>query len=169
MPTMPSWDLFIIIFFIVAIAYGFILQRDKTVTTLISVYVALVLVQILSNPIAQFFAGEKTIFGQLFIRSDASPFTIKVVLFAAVIALVSAKSGLSSGKGESAISPLEIMGFSFLNAGLILSSIFSFMPESTRLTFTEGSRFAHLFIDYQIWWIVIPIIFLVVTGWRRSE
>lgn len=168
MPTMPSWDLIITLFFIVAIAYGFILQRDKTVITLISVYVGLVVVQVFAGPLQDFFAGEKTVFGQLFIKSSASPFTIKTLLFAAIIALVSAKSGLSS-KGESSISPLEIFGFSFLNAALIISSIFFFMPEGTRLTFIESSRLANFLISYHTWWIILPVIMLIVTGWRRGD
>jgi len=166
--NVPSWDLIITLFFIITIAYGFILQRDKTVITLISVYVALVLVQILTGPIQEFFAGDKTIFGQLFIKSSASPFTIQVVLFASIIALVSAKSGLSS-KGENSISPLELFGYSFLNAALIISSIFYFMPEVTRAHYADISKLANFVISYHTWWIVLPIILLVVTGWKRSE
>ena len=168
MPAVPSWDLIIALFFIVTIAYGFILQRDKTVITLISVYVALVLVQVLTNPIQEFFAGEKTVFGQLFIKSSASPFTIKTILFAVVIALVSTKCGLSS-KGENSISPLEIFGFSFLNAALIISSIFYFMPESTMLHYASISKLANFVIDYHNWWVILPIILLVITGWKRGD
>src|SRR3990167_91994 len=168
MPTMPSWDLIITLFFIVAIAYGFILQRDKTVVTLISVYVALVVVQVFAGNLQDFFAGEKTILGQLFIKSSASPFTIKTLLFAAVIALVSAKSGLSS-KGESSISPLEIFGFSFLNAALIISSIFSFMPEGTQAAYSGSSRLASFIINYHVWWIILPVVLLIVTGWKRND
>ena len=166
--NLPSWDLIITLFFIVTLAYGFIMQRDKTVITLISVYVALVIVQVMAEPIQEFFAGEKTVLGQLFIKSSASPFTIKTILFAAIIALVSTKSGLSS-KGESSISPIEIFGFSFLNAALILSSVFYFMPEATRDGYAEMSRLANFIINYHTWWIVLPVILLIITGWKKSE
>jgi len=168
MPTMPSWDLIITLFFIVAMAYGFIMQRDKAVITLISVYVALVVVQYFSAPLLDFFAGEKTIFGQLFIKSSASPFTIKVVLFAAVIALLSAKSGLTS-KSESSIPPLEVLAYSFLNATLILSSIFSFMPETTQTTYSSSSKLANFVISHNVWWIILPVILLIVLGWKRND
>jgi hypothetical protein len=168
MPTVPSWDLIITLFFIITIAYGFILQRDKAVITLISVYVALIIVQVLSGPLQDFFAGDKTIFGQLFIKSTASPFTIQVVLFASVIALVSMKSGLSS-KSEGSISPLEVFGFSVLNAALIISSIFYFMPEATRMHYAEISKLANFVINYHTWWLVLPVILLIVTGWKRVD
>jgi len=166
--SVPSWDLIITLFFIVTIAYGFILQRDKTVVTLISIYVALIIVQTLSGPIQEFFAGEKTVFGQLFIKSSASPFTISVLLFAAVIAIVTAKSGLSS-KGESSISPIEIFGYSFLNAALIISSIFYFMPEVTRVHYADISKLANFIINYHTWWIVLPLVLLIVTGWKKGD
>lgn len=168
MPSVPSWDLIIGLFLIVAIAYGFILQRDKTVVTLISVYVGLIIVQALAGPFQDFFAGEKTVFGQLFIKSSASPFTIKIIIFALIVALVSSKSGLST-KGESTISPLEILGFSFLNAALILSSIFYMMPEETRLTYMETSKLASIIINYHVWWLILPIILMVVSGWKRTD
>ena len=167
MATTPSWDLIIALFFIITIAYGFILQRDKTVITLISVYVALVVVQILTGPIQDFFAGDRTIFGQIFIKSSASPFTIRTVIFAGVIALVSAKSGLAS-KGENSISSIEIFGYSFLNAALILSSVFYFMPDATRETYASMSRIANFVISYHNWWVVLPLILLVVMGWKRE-
>lgn len=168
MPSMPSWDLIITLFFIVAIAYGFIMQRDKAVVTLISVYVGLVVVQVFADPLQSFFAGEKTVFGQLFIKSSASPFTIKTLLFAAVIALVSSKSGLSS-KSDGSIPPLEIFAYSFLNAALIISSIFYFMPEGSRTAYMESSKLANFVISYHTWWIMLPVLLLIVLGWRRGD
>ena len=67
MVAVPTWDLFLILFFIIGVAYGFILQRDKTVITLISVYVALVITQVLTLPIQEFFAGPIIIFRRVYI------------------------------------------------------------------------------------------------------
>src|SRR3990167_4656595 len=90
----PSCDLFITIFFIVGIAYGMMLQRERAVVTLVTIYVALVITQLLTDPVSQFFVGEKTI-QSFFITSKASPFTIQSGLFIGTIVLLSTKSGLS--------------------------------------------------------------------------
>ncbi|KKQ73417.1 MAG: hypothetical protein US94_C0034G0005, partial [Berkelbacteria bacterium GW2011_GWB1_38_5] len=61
MPT-PSWDLAIVVFFLIGIAFGYILQREKIVATLLSVYVALVVTQVFSGNVLSFFQGDKTLF-----------------------------------------------------------------------------------------------------------
>lgn len=169
MTTLPTWDLFLILFFIIGVAYGFILQRDKTVITMISVYVALVITQIVAGPIQAFFTGDKTIFGQFFIHANVSSLTIQIIVFAAIIALVSAKSGLA-GKESGNMSPIEILGYSALNTALIISSILFFMPEAMRNGFAETSKIASILIQYHIWWIIFPAALLVISGfWRKSE
>lgn len=169
MVAVPTWDLFLILFFIIGVAYGFILQRDKTVITLISVYVALVITQVLTLPIQEFFAGDRTILGQFFIKANVSAFTVQTILFALTIALVSAKSGISGRDSGGMMSPIEVFGYSVLNTALIASSIFYFMPEAMRAGFDETGRIAHYLIQYHIWWIILPIILLVVTGFRKSN
>lgn len=170
MVAVPTWDLFLILFFIIGVAYGFILQRDKTVITLISVYVALVITQVLTGPIQEFFVGDRTILGQFFIKANVSTFTVQTVLFAGIIALVSAKSGISGrDSGGGLMSPIEVFGFSVLNTALIASSIFYFMPEAMRAGFDETSRIAHFLIQYHIWWMILPIVLLIITGFRRGN
>lgn len=166
--SMPSWDLFITLFFIVAIGYGFILQRDKVITTLLSIYTAIVVSQVAAEPVRLFFAGDKTLADQVWIRSNASPFTIQAAVFIAVIVLVSAKSGLSGKGTKGMLSPIELIVYSVLNAALILSSIFAFMsPEKTQ-AFAESSRMANLLIKHHTLWIIGPIILMIVTGSMRK-
>lgn len=169
MVTVPTWDLFLTLFFIIGVAYGFILQRDKTIITLISVYVALVVTQVLAGPVQEFFAGEKTLFGQFFINANVSPFTIQMVLFAGIIALVSAKSGLAGRESGGLMSPIEVFGYSALNTALIISSIFFFMPEAMRAGFDETSKIAHFLIQFHTWWIILPVALLIFTGFRRGS
>lgn len=168
--SVPSWDLFITLFFIVAIGYGFILQRDKVVTTLLSIYTAIVVSGVAAEPVRLFFAGDKTLGNQVWVKSSASPFTIQAIVFIAVIVLVSAKSGLSGKGTRGMLSPLELVVYSCLNAALILSSIFSFMGPAQSQAFAESSRMANLIINHHTLWVIFPIIFLVATGGiRRSS
>lgn len=169
MTTLPSWDLFITLFFIIGLAYGFILQREKIVATLLSVYAALAVSQILAEPVGQFFKGDKTLFNQIWIRSDAQPFTIHLALFVTVIVLLSAKGALSGGRGRGAISHLEILVYSALNTALIVSSIFSFLPEPTQAIYATSSRLASFLIERKDWWIVGPVIALIFFGFQRHN
>ena len=51
----PSWDLAIAVFFLIGMTFGYILQREKIVATLLSVYVALVVTQIFAGNVFEFF------------------------------------------------------------------------------------------------------------------
>lgn len=169
MPTLPTWDLFITLFFIIGVAFGFILQRDKVVLTTIAIYVALVITQTLADPILQFFAGDKTILHQIFIKGGNNAFAVKSVIFFIIMIVVTSKSGLE-GKGSGGIlSPIELIGFSFLNAALIMSSIFYFMDEPTRTAFSESSRLASFIVSHHTWWVLSPIALLIVLGIRRGD
>ncbi len=167
--NIPNWDLFLIIFFVVGIAYGFILQRDKTVITMIAAYVALVIIQVTLTPIQQFFNGDKALFGQFFLHINTTPLTIQLVLFIGIITLVTAKSGLSGKNSDGLMGPLEIFGYSVLNVALIASSIFFFMPEAMRAGFDEGSKIAHYLIQYHTLFLIAPVVLLVTTGFKKSE
>lgn len=164
MAAVPSWDLFITLFFIIGIAYGFVLQREKVVVTTISTYAAIVVTQLFGATVQQFFQGDKTIFGQIFVRANTTPFTIQIALFAAVIALLSAKAGLSGGKGKGMMSPLEIIVHSFLSTALILSTILTFMPLEEQQNITAQSNLAAKLINMHNLWVILPIIALVASG-----
>lgn len=165
----PSWDLAISVFFLIGMAFGYILQREKIIATLLSAYVALVITQVFSGNVFEFFQGNKTI-GSVWVQSGASPFSVRVIIFMAVITLLSAKGGIKGSTTKGLLSPIEIILLSFLTTGLILSSIFYFMPPESREAFIASSRLANLVIKYYIWWVVAPPLALIGLGFfRRSS
>ncbi len=166
--TLPSWDLFITLFFIIGLAYGFILQRERIVATMMSVYAALVVSDLLVEPIGQFFQGDKTVFNQIWIRSNTSPFTIHMVLFILIIVLVSAKGGIGNNRSRGMVmSHIEVLLYSALTTALIVSSIFNFLPEATQATYAEGSKLVKFLIQYHNAWIGVPVASLVLFGFMR--
>lgn len=167
MPT-PSWDLAIVVFFLIGIAFGYILQREKIVATLLSVYVALVVTQVFSGNVMSFFQGDKVIFGQVWIKSGSSPFTVRVAIFMLVIMFLSAKGGISGSKTKGILSPIEIIAFSFMTTGLILASIFYFMAPESREAFMMASRMANFIIKNYVWFVVVPPLAMIGLGFFRK-
>jgi hypothetical protein len=163
----PSWDLFIMLFFIAITAYGFLLQRDKAVVTMISIYVALVITAIATDPIQAFFSGEKAFMNQIFIRGNTNTFTIQVILFLSTIGIVSTKSGIEGKNSESSV--IETFGLSFLNSALIVSTILLYMDPAKREGIMQTSRLANALVNYHFWWIVLPIMLLVFTGFSKKS
>ncbi|MEK7184187.1 MAG: hypothetical protein AAB701_01570 [Patescibacteria group bacterium] len=164
----PSWNLFFIVFFIVGIAYGMMLQRERTVVTLVSIYVALVLTNLLTGPIGQFFTGERTI-NSFFVSSQVTPFTIQAAIFVTILVLMITKSGLSGGgDGRGLLSPVEVFLYSFLNTALIVTTIMSFMPEEARAAMISQSTMAAFLASHQTWWVILPVVCLIFFGWNRN-
>ncbi len=169
MPALPSWDLFITLFLLASVAYGFMMQRERVLVTLLSIYVGVVMTQLLAGPVAAFFAGDTTIAGSFFIRSSASPFSIHAGLFLGVVALITAKSGLSGNRETSTLSTLEIMSYAVLNAALIVTILIGFMEPAAQQTFLAASKNATFLFAHRLWWFVAPIALMIIAGHRRSE
>jgi len=165
----PSWNLAITVFFLIGIVFGYILQREKIMATLLSVYVALIVTQIFAGNVFDFFQGNKLLFDTVWIRANASPFTIRVLVFIGIIALLSAKGGISGTKSKGLLSPIEIMILSFLTTGLIISSIFFFMPPESRDVFMQSSNLASAIIRYYPLWVITPVVVMVGLGFIRKS
>lgn len=167
MPT-PTWDLFLTVFFIAGTAYGMLMQRERTIVTMMAIYAAIVVTSLLAEPVSAFFAGERTLMGAFFIRSSASPFMIQAGLFMLILVLIIAKSGLTGAREYGGLlSPFEVFSYSFLNTALVTTTLMSFMPEDAQARIIDSSNMAGFLVDHQTWWLVLPIISLIFFGWSR--
>jgi hypothetical protein len=166
--VVPSWDLFITLFAIIIVAYGVIMAREKIIVTLISAYVGLVVAKVWGSTIFDFFNGNKTILDKVWIRSSASLFMVQLILFGATVGVLSYRSALSAKEGKG-LSTIEYLVYSLLTAGLVISSILSFMPSEQQSTIINSSRLGNLVMGHQTWWIILPIIMMVFTGKRRGS
>jgi len=165
----PSWDLFIGLFFVVVVGYGFVLQRDKVIVTLLSIYAGIVVANNFSPFVQKFFAGEQTVGNSVFIRSSASPFAIEAALFGITIILIGAKAGLTGKNSKGVLSPIELMTYSAFNAALILTTIFFFMDEASRNHIVETSKLGSFILKYNTVWLIAPLIFMLFTGGLRKS
>ncbi|MFH0951758.1 MAG: hypothetical protein V1838_01065 [Patescibacteria group bacterium] len=160
----PTWDLFIILFFIIAaFIYGLSLGRDRVIAILVSVYMALAVVNA-----APFIGNYDTEIGV------ANIFVLRLSTFVAVLVLLFfllSRSALlatvanSDAKG----SWWQVLLFSFLHVGLIVSIVLSLLPDSfvagltplTQTIFTtELARFL---------WIVAPIAAMILIRGGASD
>lgn len=161
----PSWDLILAIAFAIGGAFGFIMQRDRVLVTLFSLYAGLVLSNNLAYPIQKFFTGDTTLLNKMWVQSSASPFAIKLAIFIIVILVIGAKA--NTGRGRTSLSNIELIGYSVLNVGLALSCIFSFMTPVDQATYVKLSQVASLIIHNQTLWLVGPLVLMLVFGSMR--
>ena len=150
------------------VSYGFMMQREKVVATMICAYAAIVLTDLLSPIMEKFFLGDTNV-GSIFIKANLSPFTIQTGLFVGIIVLLTVRGGIITGKTKGLLAPMEVLIYSVLNSALILSTILFFLTDDIRNQLAAESKFARLIIDYHTWWLILPVAALIVAGFRKGR
>jgi hypothetical protein len=149
----PTWDLFIVIFFIVTVfLYGMSLGRDRIIVILVSIYMALAVV---SNApmIGRANPNADIQFGNIFAFKVSAFLGLFILLF-----FLLSRSALMKTFGNMAAGRWwQVFVFSVFHVGLLVSITLSFLPSDavghlapiTRLLFaTDIAKFI---------WIVAPI------------
>ena len=152
----PSWDLFIILFFVIAaLLYGLSLGRDRVIVILISVYMALAVVN--SAPYIGTFQTDIGI-NQFFVfRISAF-----VAVFIALFFLMSRSALMSTvANSDSRGAWWQVLLFSFLHVGLLISITLSFLPASASETLAPFTQKIFVSDGGRFFWIVTPILAMI--------
>ncbi len=153
--SVPSWDVFVYLFFVIgAFLYGFSLGRDRIIVILVSIYMALAVV------------GNAPIINQVNIALKLTDnVVLQISLFLGLFVLLFfllSRSALVKTIGENSAPGKwwQVIIFSFLQVGLLISIALSFLPAETLTAFSEQTR--QIFIsDYgKSAWLILPIVFM---------
>lgn len=164
----PSWDMFIIVFFlIISLVYGFSLGRDRILVTLISVYMSLAVIKYVPY-ITEFNASLSV--------NDSFALRISVFLGAFVfLFFILSQSAVIKTLGANAEQGgfFQVLVFSVLHAGLLVSVALSFFPHEASQWLSPLTRNAFISDPAKAAWIVLPILAMVVFGrgddWDRRR
>ncbi len=170
-----SWDLFIIVFFAVVIAYSFIVGRNQTIKIIISSYMAILLADAVGNlfhtylvPTAPSLQGA---------TGDQALVLVKILVFVFMIVLLAIKGAYDVALAEepSALTRfLSSLTFGFLNAGLMVSALLVYLTGGSFVTGTvqanlysnlyDESQFIRSLIDYYDIWFALPAVAIVIVS-----
>lgn len=151
----PSWDLFIYLFFIVGtLLYGFTLGRDRVVSILIIIYISLAVIN--STPyVDRIINGLNIDLGQFFAFKTVGFIVVFIVLFF----LLSRSVLLSNVSGSIRSGSLwQIILFSILQVGLLISIILSFLPEDIIGQLAPLTQYIFVSDPARFIWIIAPIV-----------
>ncbi|MFC1663415.1 hypothetical protein ACFL04_04645 [Patescibacteria group bacterium] len=160
----PTWDLFIILFFIVAaFVYGLSLGRDRIIAILVSVYMALAVVNA-----APFLSNNDTVntVSNFFLLPLSTFIGLLILLFfllsrSALLATVAS----SDEKG----SWWQVLLFSFLHVGLIISVILSLLPVSFIEALSPLTQNIFASETAKFLWIALPIVAMLLIRGGASD
>jgi len=153
----PSWDLFIILFFLVAsLIYGLSMGRDRAIVVIVSVYMALAVVDY--APFAENLI-QGTALQEFFLFKIASFLVVFIILFyllaqSALLNTIASRSATRSW--------WQAILFSFLQVGLLISIVLSFLPEPALEVFSDFTKSMFATEAARFVWIISPIILMAI-------
>lgn len=161
---MPSWDLFIIgFFFLISLAYGLSLGRDRILVILVSIYMSVAVITYVPY-ITQFTASISINDGfALRISAFLGIFILVFFLLSQCALLKTLASSAEQGAWW------EALVFSVLNAGLLTSVVLSFFPEGGEGLLTGFSQQIFLSDPAKAIWIILPVFVMLVLGRTRKD
>jgi hypothetical protein len=177
-----SWDLFILAFFGVVIAYSFIIGRNQTLKVITGTYIAILCSDALGNLFAVYFANSEAFLRvlRLFSVANADQATafFKVLALVTFVVLVAVRGVYQFDADDDRPMSLK-MGINLLlgvlSAGLMMSAIMIFISggslildaatANNPLTAIYGeSRLVRVMLDYSNFWFFAPGVGLVLLS-----
>ncbi len=155
----PTWDLFIILFFVIAaLVYGVSLGRDRILVILVAIYMALAVVKYL--PFITEFKADISV-------NDEFAFKVSIFfgLFILLFFFLSQSALLRTfASSTSQGSWFQVIVFSFLHVGLLISVTLSFFPQDLSRVLSPLTQTLFLNDAARAFWIVTPIMAMAMFG-----
>ncbi len=169
-----SWDLFILVFFGVVIAYSFIIGRNQTLKVISASYIAILCADALGNLFARYFASSEAFLKLLKLfsigSSEQATAFFKVFVLITIIVMIAVR-GMYDFKTEDS-HPLMMkltvnVVLGIMSAGLMMSAMLIFVsgssliaelvnPNSPINEVYNQSRLVRVMIDYANFWFFVP-------------
>ena len=184
MELVLSWDLFVIVFFALVITYSFIVGKHDAVKVIVASYISIIAGQAIGNIFLRFGAGSNTWFDLIGVSLNVSLLgTTKLLIFIIVLILLSIRGGLDidyDRDGSLLGDIILIAAFGFSTAAMLLSTLITFVSESSLLDpivleqtmlspIVQESLLLQYIILYQDIWFALPALLLIGLGIASKE
>lgn len=158
----PSWDLLIILFFIVGtFVYGIVLNRNRTVVLLVSIYMSLAITE--TFPLSAIKISDIRL----------ADFNLKIIVFLLslfLIFILLSRSALRKAFKDSRLGGgawWHTFVFAFLQVGLFISTILSFSSTQTQANFSPFIQQVLTTDIARFLWIILPILAMILVGRKK--
>ncbi len=173
-----SWDLFVIVFFTVIIAYSFIIGRNQTLKIIIASYIAILAADGIGNLIERYLIGEEPLINAIdFTTGEGTLVVLKIFIFIFTIVLIATRGRFAIDMGRSGSAAMNIilnLTYGILSAGLITSTILLYtsgasLVQETSIIMNEAvlDMYRQSFMvqvmvnNYNIWFSLPAVTFVI--------
>jgi hypothetical protein len=160
----PSWDLFIILFFIVAsLMYGLSLGRDRLLVILVSIYMSLAVVKYV--PFITDFDASISVNDTFALRVSVFLGIFIILFFLLSQSALMRTLGVNSEQG-----PMwQVVLFSILHVGLLISVTLSFFPDGASDVLSPLTRKLFVGDVAKAVWVLLPVLAMAFIGRSRRD
>lgn len=175
----PTWDLFILVFFAIIVAYSFIIGRNATLKIIISSYIAILATDGVGNLVDRLLLSENPVINIFTAADSSSLIVLKILIFVTAIVLLTVRGSffVETPSERSVLLNLTITGtFGFLSAGLIISTVLVYISGGTFVTdptatfiptglnIAADSMLARTMTENYNFWFSMPAIALLIAS-----
>ena len=155
----PSWDLFILGFWLVAsVLFAFAAGRGRMLLILVCTYMAQLLV--IKAPFLSNIAADK-----LNIASSTMPqLAAFSILFLVFFIFMGRYAFRSTADGRQILALPFTLAFTVLQVGLLINIVISYLPVQVQNSFSPLIQFLFLHPNASFIWLLAPIVFLILIG-----
>lgn len=175
-----SWDLFVLVFFGVVIAYSFIIGRNQTIKILIATYMAALTADGLGNLFQTYvIPAAPTLQGEAGVQALV---LLKIFVFVLTIVLVAIRGGFSvdlAPENSVVTRILANLSFGFLNAGLMVSTLLVYLTggsfvmgtahTSLQTNLYAQSQFIQTIVDHYDVWFALPALAILLVSFFQGQ
>lgn len=170
-----TWDLLIIIFFIVIMSYSYIVGQNGTIKIILSSYIAMLAANGIGNLLMKYIQLTEPVIKVFETSSEANGILFKIFIFIVITLILVLKGGFVVDMGRNYPLPMRMLIvtiFGFLSAGLMMSTILVFIGGGVvdgvlisslqeAITIPAETLFVRSLIEYYNFWFAAPAIAFV--------
>jgi hypothetical protein len=173
-----TWDLLIIIFFIVIMSYSYIVGQNGTIKIILSSYIAMLAANGIGNLLMKYIQLSEPIIKVFDTGSASNGVLFKIFSFILITLILVLKGGFVVDMGRNYPLPIRVLIvtiFGFLSAGLMMSTILVFIAGGVvdgflitsiqeAIQIPTETLFVRSLIDYYNFWFAAPAIAFVLLS-----
>lgn len=180
-----SWDLFILVFFMIIVAYSYVIGKYQTLKIILSSYIAILAADGLGNLVEQYLIGEKPVLN-VFVATgqSGSLITFKIAVFVIITILLATKGRFGvmvSAEKNRFVAFSSTIVYGILSAGLIISTILVYMSGISLFevkevfianpvdTIAAQSRLVTMMITHYNVWFSLPAVVFIFSSFFGDE
>lgn len=170
-----TWDLVVVIFFMIVMSYSYIVGQNGTIKIILSSYIAMLAANGIGNLIARYIILSDPLIKVFATSPEENVIVFKILIFVTITLLLVLKGSFEVDVNQYQTGAIKFLGttvFGFLSAGLIISTILVFIASSTidgilitdieqAVDIPYQTLFVHYLIHYYNFWFAAPAVAFV--------